>query len=213
MATNGREPLERQRNAPLISRRFVKWCTTILMVIAAVASHPLQASANDAFDPITGYRVAHYRAAVPETVPGGTRVNRDQVDELIVSGAILVDVMAAVGAGPHAETGEWQLAHGHRSIPGATWLPDVGRGHLKPTLQKYLSNNLAQLTAGDRAKPLIIFCQADCWMGWNAVQRIAKLGYRNIYWYPEGTDGWLEWGDRELTLINPVPLPPANAHP
>jgi uncharacterized membrane protein len=47
-------------------------------------------------------------------------------------------------------------------------------------------------------------------MGWNAVQRLAKLGYAQLYWYPEGTDGWVEWGDRKLIAVNPAPLPPAH---
>lgn len=43
-------------------------------------------------------------------------------------------------------------------------------------------------------------------MAWNAVQRAAKLGYTQLHWYPEGTDGWVEWGDRALAPIEPVSL-------
>ncbi|MGB4865773.1 MAG: rhodanese-like domain-containing protein [Hyphomicrobium sp.] len=171
-----------------------------------LASLPAIAADDASFDPATGYRIAHYRAAVPETVPGGTRVDRDKVDTLITSGAILLDVMPSEGGGADQKSGAWRLLRPHQSIPGATWLPDVGHGKLKDGFETYLSTNVAKLTGGDVSKPLIVFCQSDCWMGWNAVQRIAKLGYKNIFWFPEGTDGWVEWGDRKLTPTKPVPF-------
>lgn len=180
-----------------------------LSIIAILLSAALaRAEDEPSFDPITGYRIAHYRAAVPDSVPGGTRVDRDRVDHLIKEGAILLDVMPSEGAGADPQTGAWRLSRPHQSIPGATWLPDVGRGVLKDGFESYLKNNVARLTSGDLKKPLIVFCQSDCWMGWNAVQRIAKLGYAAIYWFPEGTDGWLEWGDRKLAPIEPVAFKP-----
>ncbi len=150
--------------------------------------------------------MAHYRAAVPETVPGGTRVDLDKVDALIKSGAVLLDVMPSEGAGPDPKTGQWRLSRPHQSIPGATWLPDVGRGKITPAFDAYLKANIGTLTKGDKIKSIVVFCQSDCWMAWNAVQRLAALGYSALYWFPEGTDGWVEWGDRKLVPIDPVPL-------
>ena len=37
---------------------------------------------------------------------------------------------------------------------------------------------------------LVIYCQADCWMSWNAAKRALSYGYPNVAWYPDGTDGW-----------------------
>ena len=37
---------------------------------------------------------------------------------------------------------------------------------------------------------LVIYCQADCWMSWNAAKQALSYGYTNVAWYPEGTDGW-----------------------
>ena len=165
---------------------------------------------DDAFDPVTGYRIAHYRAAVPDTVKGGTRVDLDKVDVLIKEGALLLDVMPSEGAGPDPATGAWRLSRPHQTIPGATWLPDVGRGKITPAFETYLADNAARLTAGDKAKAVIVFCQSDCWMAWNAVQRLAQLGYSALYWFPEGTDGWVEWGDRKLAPAAPVPFPIKN---
>lgn len=183
-----------------------------LIALAACWALVVSAAAEPAdmsFDPATGYRIAHYRAAVPDSVPGGTRVDRDRVDALIKDGAILLDVMPSEGAGADPISGKWRLSRPHQSIPGAIWLPDVGRGQLKDGLEKYLQSNVAKLTSEDRSKALIVFCQSDCWMGWNAVQRISKFGYTNIFWFPEGTDGWVEWGDRKLVPAMPIPLDPA----
>jgi PQQ-dependent catabolism-associated CXXCW motif protein len=182
-----------------------KALTCVLALLVACA--PGRASEeSDAFDPVTGYRIAHYRAAVPDTVKGGTRVDLDKVDALIKSGAILLDVMPSEGAGPDPATGAWRLSRPHQTIPGATWLPDVGRGKITEAFEHYLAANTYKLTAGDKARPLIVFCQSDCWMAWNAVQRLAKLGYTALYWFPEGTDGWVEWGDRKLAPAAPVPF-------
>lgn len=165
-------------------------------------------AADDSFDPETGFRIAHYRGAVPDSVPGGTRINLEKLDALMKSGAVLLDVMPSEGAGADPATGEWRLSRTHQSIPGSTWLPDVGKGKITPAFDAFLASNLEKLTNGDKAKAVILFCQSDCWMAWNAVQRAAKLGYAALYWFPEGTDGWVEWGDRKLETATPVPLKP-----
>lgn len=185
--------------------RLAIFAVALCALGAASAGEPGDA---DAFDPVTGFRIAHYRAAVPETVKGGTRVDLDKVDVLLKEGAILLDVMPSEGAGPDPASGAWRLSRPHQTIPGATWLPDVGRGRVTPAFEAYLSRNVAALSGGDKAKPIIVFCQSDCWMAWNAVQRIAALGYTALFWFPEGTDGWVEWGDRKLTPASPVPFKP-----
>lgn len=176
--------------------------------LLALVVRPSSADAEDksAFDPATGYRISHYRAAVPATVPGGTRVDRNAVDGLITEGAILLDVMPSEGGGPDPNTGEWRLLRQHLTIPGATWLPDVGKGKLKEGYENYLKANVLRLTDGHSEKAIVVFCQSDCWMGWNVVQRLSKIGYTSIYWFPDGTDGWVEWGDRKLVPATPVPL-------
>lgn len=159
------------------------------------------------FDAASGYRISRYRSPVPADVPGGTRVGVDEVDQLVKErSAILLDVMPSEGAGLIAETGQWATKR-HDNIPGSVWLPDVGRGQLDVRLQHYLQDHLTRLTGGDKARALIVYCQSDCWMGWNAVQRIARLGYSQIYWYPDGVDGWRDW-DRTFAPAVPVPAVP-----
>ena len=184
---------------------FRVFCAATALVCVFAKGAP---AADESFDAETGFRIAHYRGAVPDTVPGGTRINLEKLDALVKSGAVLLDVMPSEGAGADPETGEWRLSRTHQSIPGSTWLPDVGRGKITPALGAYLASNLKNLTDGDKTKAVILFCQSDCWMAWNAVQRASKLGYAALYWFPEGTDGWVEWGDRKLENAAPVPLKP-----
>jgi PQQ-dependent catabolism-associated CXXCW motif protein len=49
---------------------------------------------------------------------------------------------------------------------------------------------LACAPGGNNETLLVIYCQADCWMSWNAAKQALSYGYTNVAWYPEGTDGW-----------------------
>jgi PQQ-dependent catabolism-associated CXXCW motif protein len=183
-----------------------RWKSAFLALGLAAAPGAACAADDDSFDPATGYRIAHYRGAVPAAVAGGTRIDLEKLDGLLKDGAVLLDVMPSEGAGPDPATGDWRLSRPHQTIPGATWVPDVGRGKITVPFESYFKVNLEKLSAGDKAKPLIVFCQSDCWMAWNAVQRAAGYGYTRLYWFPEGTDGWVEWGDRKLVPVEPVPF-------
>lgn len=181
-----------------------------LGLAALAGSCPTGAEQGEDFDAETGYRIAHYRAPVPRTVPGGTPVDMEQIDQLVATeGALLLDVMPSEGPGADPLTGVWRLAKPHTTIAGAVWLADVGRGRIDQRLDAYFRDNLARLTDGDTARPIVIFCQADCWMAWNAVQRAAKWGYSRLYWYRDGIDGWRDW-ERPLAPASPVPMQPAS---
>jgi PQQ-dependent catabolism-associated CXXCW motif protein len=177
----------------------------------ALASHagcppsPARADEASAFDPVTGFRTSRYRAPVPDAPAGSRRVSIYELDRLAAEGAVLVDVMPSEGGGLDPSTGAWRLVRGRDHIPGSTWLPDVGRGAIPAELEDYFRRELARLTAGDAARPVVVYCQSDCWMAWNALRRAAGYGYSRLYWYPEGTDGWRDH-DRALVPATPVPL-------
>lgn len=186
--------------------RFFAVCLTVGLSFAAVAA-PAPAQ-NPHFDSDSGMRISRYRAPTPDSVAGGTRIEIDELDRLVKEeDAILVDVMVAEGAGPDPKTGVWHLFKPRKSLPGAHWLANVGKGTLAPALEHYFKTNLDALTGGNKDRPIIIFCMADCWMSWNAVRRAAAWGYSNIYWYPDGTDGWRDW-DRTFVTAVPRPLTP-----
>ena len=42
-------------------------------------------------------------------------------------------------------------------------------------------------------------------MSWNAAKRILSMGYVNVAWYPDGTDGWT---DMLLPVTEAQPAPP-----
>ncbi len=90
-------------------------------------------------------------------------------------------------------------------MAGSVWLPDVGKGTLTPALETYFQTNLTALTGGNKARPIIVYCQADCWMSWNAVQRAASYGYTALHWYRDGTDGMRDW-DVPQVPATPVPM-------
>ncbi len=189
-----------------------KPCTSYLMLALVTAAisvfvSPLSGVAADdpEFDIATGYRIARYRSPVEPNVPGGKRVLIEEVDELIANGVVLVDVLPSDGAGLDPTTGEWQMAKPHENIPGSIWLPDVGKGRIDPEIATYFKSNLARLTGGDRARALLIYCQSDCWMGWNAVKRASSYGYSSIYWYADGIDGWRDF-ERPFAKAEPVPV-------
>jgi PQQ-dependent catabolism-associated CXXCW motif protein len=180
----------------------------LLVVVVGLDVRPAAATEEgpDNYDAVTGYRIARYRSPVPASVPGGRRIGIDGIDTLLASReAVLLDVMPSEGAGLDPHTGQWGTKR-HDTIPGATWLPDVGRGRIDARLSEYLRLHLERLTGGNKARAVIVFCQSDCWMGWNAVQRIAGLGYSSLYWYPDGVDGWRDW---DRTLVPAIPIPAA----
>lgn len=157
----------------------------------------------DLFHADTGYRIDRQRAPTPTDVPGAGRISAEEVAAL--KNAVRIDVFGAAQSRYDELDGTWLVAEQRLSLPDAIWLPEVGRGILDETMQRYFAENLARLTGGCKDRTLILFCVADCWMSWNAVQRAALLGYTDVRWFREGTDGWLDAGFG-LEPVEPVPV-------
>jgi len=120
--------------------------------------------------------------------------------------ALFVDVMPRAPRPPNLPPGTIWRDRPRLNIPGSIWLPDTGYGELAPVTAEYLRQNLERVTGGDRTKLLVIYCLRNCWMSWNAANLILTMGYINVVWYPEGTDGW---ADELLPLIDAQPAPDA----
>ena len=155
------------------------------------------------FHPDTGYRIDRQRAPTPSDVPGGNRITAREVAAM--EDAVLIDVFGALQSRYDELDGTWLVGEERHSLPGAVWLPEVGRGTLDETMQSYFADNLDRLTCGNRDRPLVFFCVADCWMSWNATQRATQMGYTRALWFREGTDGWLDEGF-DLAPVEPVPV-------
>ncbi len=154
-----------------------------------------------------GYRIAKYRSPTPATVPHGITVTTPRLQELIrYQDPILVDVQAVAVRPETEEFGiSWLLAKERFNLPGSVWLPNVGYGKLDKRMDDYFRYHLNRLTGGDLDRPIVIYCVIDCWMSWNAIRRAASYGYRRLYWYPDGTDGWAV-RDLPMEKAQPVPL-------
>ena len=190
-----------------MTQRHGKWSPARCAALALAVLAALPAAAAEpapGVDPATGYRIGDYRAPVPAAVPGGTTVDTQQAQALIAQGAVLLDVLGARGGGPDPLDGAWRLAGTHDNIPGSTWLPDVGTGTLDARMARYFKDNLARLAGPPPGKPLLFYCQADCWMSWNASRRAALWGYGAVHWYPPGADGWRDAG----LALAPAQTPP-----
>lgn len=124
-------------------------------------------------------RMAPYSAPTPLEIPGARRVLTGELRDLLASETppILIDVSGG---------------DGHLSLGGARWLSGAGRGasFLDP-VQAVFADLLAQLTSGDRSRPLAFFCvDARCWLSYNAALRAVALGYIRVYWYRGGVSAW-----------------------
>ncbi|AWB08996.1 hypothetical protein A6A40_28820 (plasmid) [Azospirillum humicireducens] len=162
------------------------------------------AAADTAVPEPDGYRMADYRSPTPPTLRGAETVGPEDVARLAQAGAVLVDVLPTPPRPGGLAPGSRWVPPPHRSLPGARWLPNVGYGALSADQETYFRNSLEALTAGDRKRPLVVFCQPDCWMSWNAAKRAVALGYQSVKWYPAGADGWVAAG-RDLVTVEPEP--------
>lgn len=177
----------------------------LAMVIALASLFSDAISAEDyQVDDATGFRMERYRAPVPESVPGGITVNSATTMAAHENNAwVFIDVYPPRGLGPDPLDGHWVTSEDRASMPGAVWLPEVGRGHLEPDAIDYFKRNLDALTASKKSTPIVFYCTSDCWQSWNASVRAISWGYSEVKWYPLGTDGWLEEGGT-LESVEPI---------
>lgn len=181
-------------------------CCMLALPAAAEPYASIQGRRPDLFDPETGLRVARQRAPTPDDIPApAILIDPHEARALIDGGAVALDVYGAAQSRFDELDGTWLVAEPRLSLPGAIWLPETGRGRLSAQMEAYLAANVARATSDDRDHPIVVYCIADCWMSWNAAQRLAGMGYSAVYWYRLGTDGWLDEG-WPLAPVEPVPV-------
>jgi PQQ-dependent catabolism-associated CXXCW motif protein len=141
------------------------------------------------------YRTDNYRAPVPATLAGARVLATEEAEAIWrARKAVFIDVLPHPPKPPNLPAGTIWREKPRLNIPGSIWLPDTGYGALAAATEDYLREGLARASGGDKAKPLVIYCQADCWMSWNAAKRTLSYGHTNVAWYPDGTDGWQRAG-------------------
>jgi PQQ-dependent catabolism-associated CXXCW motif protein len=178
-------------------------CRTISLAASLVLA-ALPGRAESPPEP-ESYRTADYRAATPATLRGARVIATASAAAIWREDAsVFIDVLPRPPKPANLPQGTVWREEPHESIPRATWLPNVGFGELAPVTEEYFRRGLASASAGNLDKPLVFFCLSDCWMSWNAAKRALGYGYRNVIWYPEGTDGWRQEG---LPLVRVEPHP------
>ena len=151
-----------------------------------------------------GYRMADFRAPVPTTLAGADVLSTSDLKALVEAEApLLIDVMPAPRK--PKDTDFW-MSPKRDNIKGSYWLANTGYGELSAEFSDFFEQELARLTAGDPSRRLVFYCEADCWMSWNAAKRALSLGYDNVAWYPDGTDGWRA-SDLPMETSEPTPMP------
>ncbi len=172
--------------------------------LAAPAAETTEPSAATVPEPAS-YRTSDYKATTPATLDGAPGLTTAKAHELwAAKDAVFVDVLPQAPRPANLVPGTLWRDKPRLDIPGSTWLPDTGYGELAPETADYFRRGLQHATGGDQAKTLVIYCLRHCWMSWNAAKRAKSLGYTQVLWYPEGTEGWSDAG---FALKEQEPLP------
>ena len=125
----------------------------------------------------------------PATLAGAKVIDAAEVERLVKAHAILIDV-ANMDRRPPSQSPDMPWTPIHRSIPGATWMPGAGSGSEDAAFTKAFDDRIELLTHGDKDKPVLAFCHPARWGSWNAAKRMTQMGYRHVYWFPQGAEGW-----------------------
>ena len=175
------------------------------LVCLAIVCFAFVAFAQQSVPEPDDYRMEDYRAPVPTTLAGARVLTTVEAEAVWrAKTGVFIDVLPRPPKPKNLPPGTIWRDKPRFNIPGSVWLPDTGYGRLASATEDYLRRGVARASDGSRAALLVIYCQADCWMSWNAAKRILTYGYSNVAWYPDGTDGWQEAG---------LPLSEATAAP
>jgi PQQ-dependent catabolism-associated CXXCW motif protein len=165
------------------------WKPARLILALLILTVPTRAQENPP-EP-EGYRTDNYRTPVPATLAGARVFATKDAEATWRDGkAVFIDVLPRPPKPQNLPEGTVWRDKPRLNIPGSVWLPDTGYGMLAAATEDYLREGLARAIGGDMDRQLVIYCQADCWMSWNAAKRVLSYGYSNVAWYPDGTDGW-----------------------
>lgn len=177
--------------------RFARFC----VAVASLAAAPLLTMTAAFPDVPSAVQPGHvqepdglYQGAMhgytPNTIKGGTVVDTAQLSKLIESEKPLLLDVAEKDRKPPSMGKDMIWAPTHRSIPGAVFLQGGGKGTDESGYGDAFKTRVTALTGGDLNKPVVTFCHPDCWGSYNAAKRLVGLGYKHVYWYREGLEGW-----------------------
>ena len=187
-------------------RNYSKLRWVLVGALGVALTMSLAARASSAPPEPDSYRESDYRAPTPATLKGARVLSTEEAAAMQRAGeAVFIDVLPQAPRPKNLPKDVVWRDKPRFDIPGSEWLPDTGYGELAPVMLDYFRRGLDKALAG-RARPLVFYCLKDCWMSWNAARRALELGYKDVDWYPEGSDGWAAAG-LPLEKRTPEPRP------
>jgi PQQ-dependent catabolism-associated CXXCW motif protein len=163
-----------------------------------------------------GYWSGPINSPVPVTIAGGKVIHDAHELQALIKrgGTVVVDVSNAPRRPDNMAPGAPWLPLPHPAIPGSLWIPGVGLGEIPSTVDAFFGERLASATGGDLTRRVVIYCHETCWLSWNAARRAIHYGYRNVYWFRDGIEGWRAAGLATAVVKPEVePLPPSGTQP
>ena len=143
-------------------------------------------------------------APVPGTLSGGTVIRATDLAILLKQRrAIVVDVSNSPQRPDKLAPQAVWMPPPHPVIPGSLWIAGAGAGTIDSNVDKLYQQRLAEATSHDLAHPVVVYCHERCWLSWNAAKRAIRYGYRNVYWFPDGIEGWRAAGFDTATAATP----------
>lgn len=196
--------MNRRRPEPSLSR--LAWLGMAGLAAVLYVLSPTTGRGETLVPEPDGYRMDEFRAPTPATLKGARVIDTAEAERLWrAKSALFIDVMPRDVKPANLPAGTLWRDKRRDHLPGSVWLPNVGYGALSAEMDGYFRTRLGALTEGRRDAALVIYCQTDCWMSWNAAKRaLEEYGYSNIAWYPAGSDGWAKAG---LPLERGQPVP------
>lgn len=155
-----------------------------------IAETPMRVTVDEPDD----YRFEDFRAAVPDGLSGARTVDVAGLKAILAGGeSVLIDVFPAPRKPEKlAPTTIWREPK-RNTLAGAHWLANMGLGRLHPNEATAFRKELAQLS-GNGKRPLVFYCEPDCWMSWNAAKRALEEGFMDVVWFPGGVSDWKDAG-------------------
>ena len=163
----------------------------LLSLLAVLSSQSVAQDAKSYSEEPAGFRLTDYRTPVPKTLTGATTLSTEELEALIqASQPLLIDVL------PKTKQPDWWpenqvwLPEPHVTIPSAYWLPEIGFGTINEQVEIVFKQFMHEMTEDRLDYPVVLFCRENCWISWNAAKRLVGYGYSQVYWFPDGIDGW-----------------------
>lgn len=147
------------------------------------------------FDVVMGYCIVYYCVIVLLVLEGVCWIDMVEVVRLLVKKyVILIDVMLVEGGVCDILIGVWCFVKFCLSILGVYWFFEFGCGVFDLGIVVWFEVGVVLFRSKVDWWLVILFCFVDCWMSWNVLCCLVKVGYVYVYWYVDGIDGWSESG-------------------